>query len=322
MTKSIQQIKTELEALESTVAEAAEALQDLYKDYLDLLSSSVDRQLILASYQICTQFYPQSFLQLSLSQKQDLQQKIRNFGKEIQPLLLSSSEQKELDLKQQELNIVAEMLKNLPTSSSKNKEKEEDDRDDEEEMDLESIKNKLKNIEILEVQDREEKAAEANIKEEVDFNNPEHLILWHKQVEKQIKKYLDITSKKINKCLQDANVIPSRLSTKIIEVAMQGDNRNSSGGDRKLKNLPNIVNLTIEAEKEKKPKITSVAKISLLRLRLSEIEFSDPLLNAKRTQIRKVVGKIGQLRRSHRQKKQEYAVAEAEAAWRSSWYED
>ncbi|GAB4527164.1 MAG: hypothetical protein Tsb0014_07780 [Pleurocapsa sp.] len=317
MTKSIQHIKTELAVLESTVAEAAEELQNSYKNYLELLSRSVNQQLILGSYQICTQFYPQSFLKLSLNQKQEIQQKIRNIGQELQSMLLHSSEDKEIDLQQHELNFVAEMLKNLPVSSDK-----EDEEDSDRSIDLELIKSKLQKIDILELPITSEIESETEHREPVNFNNPEHLILWHKQIERNIRKNLDAASKNINECLQNMGIIPNRVPTKVIEIAIKGDSSDSGRNTSQVKNLPNILNLVIETDKDKKSKITSAAQISLLRLRLSEIEFSDPLLSGKRNQIRAILSKIGQLRRKYRDKKQEYAIAQAEAAWRSSWYED
>jgi hypothetical protein len=317
MTKSIQHIKTELAVLESTVAEAAEELQNSYKNYLELLSRSVNQQLILASYQICTQFYPQSFLKLSLNQKQEIQQKIRIIGKEIQPILLNSSEEKEINLQQQELNFVAEMLRNLPVSSDK-----DDEENSENSLDLELIKNKLQKIDILELPITSELEPETEHKEPVDFNNPEHLILWHKQIERNIRKNLDAASKKINECLQNMAIIPNHIPAKLMEIGIKEDSSDSGRNTSQVKNLPNILNLVIETDKDKKSKITSAVQISLLRLRLSEIEFSDPLLSGKRNQIRTVVSRINQLRRKYRDKKQEYAIAQAEAAWRSSWYED
>ena len=50
---------------------------------------SIEQQLILASYQLCTQIYPDSFLDLSLNQRQELQQSLRSLGKELKPSLLN-----------------------------------------------------------------------------------------------------------------------------------------------------------------------------------------------------------------------------------------
>lgn len=62
MTKSIQQVKQNLENLKSQVAETATELEALHGSYLELLGHSLKQQLILACYQICTQIYPNHLL--------------------------------------------------------------------------------------------------------------------------------------------------------------------------------------------------------------------------------------------------------------------
>ena len=339
MTKSIQQIKQNLDYLESTVAETAVELQDLYRNYLNLLSQSVKQQLILASYQICTQFYPQSFLKLSLSNKQILQQEIRQIGAKVKPNFLKIVEQTELEPESRELNLMAELIKNLPKPKKRQEEQETDEiqqiqqtQEANPEIDLESVAAELENIEFIEIDttfedDSPEESSSSEIPEstgsEVDFNNPEHLILWQKQVERAIKKTLDYTSKKTNRCLQNSEIIPNRIPSKIIDVAIQTDSSRGGRNNRKLQNIPNILHLAIETDQDpKSSSSSSLAQISLLRLRLAEIEFSDPMLNAKRGQIRNLVSKISNLKSKYQLTKQEYAVAEAQAAWRSSWYED
>ncbi len=83
MARTIQQVKQELEALEQTVAETATQLRKTYDDYLDILSESAKKQLILAGYQLCTKIYAESFLELSFNQRQKLQTQLRELGKEI-----------------------------------------------------------------------------------------------------------------------------------------------------------------------------------------------------------------------------------------------
>ena len=333
MTKSIQQIKQELKKIELTVAETAVELEKLHHNYLDVLSQSVKQQLILACYQICTQFYPQSFLKLSLTNKQVLQQNLRQIGNEIKPTLLEIIEQKELEPEPRDLNLMAELIKNLP----KPKKKEDSEENSVTQIDLELVKAELENIEFIEInassqEDTEQELdSEEPLKEKIDFENPEHLILWHKQIQRAIKKSLDLASQRTNKCLQESGIIPDRIPSKVIDVAMQADASKGIKNDPQLKNVPNVLHLVIESDyptrsltdrdkKSKSPK--NSAKISLLRLRLAELEFSDPLLNAKRGQIRNLMGKISRLNSKYKAIKTEAAIVEAQAAWRSSWYED
>ena len=60
----------------------------------------------------------------------------------------------------------------------------------------------------------------------------------------------------------------------------------------------------------------------MLRLKLTEIEFADPILSGKRNEIHNLLKKISRMHKTYQEKKHEHAVAEADAAWRSSWYED
>ena len=336
MTKSIQQIKQELDSTKSAVAKMAVELQDRYQDYLNQLGQSVKQQLILASYQICTQFYPQSFLKLSLTNKQNLQQTLRQISNDIQPKLLNIIEQKELEPEPNELNLMAELIKNLPKSASKVKSKANQDPEIEsaeniEPIDLESVKAELANIEFVEIDLTEspdlankiEATSETPATEKIEFDNPQHLLLWHKQIERKIKKSLEFTSKQANKHLQDAQVIPDRIPSKIIDVAIQTEANRRGKGNHRLPNAPNILHLAIETEQNKKSKIPkNLSQISLLRLRLAEIEFSDPMLNAQRGKIRNLISKIHQLNNQYQATENQLAIAEAQAAWRSSWYEN
>jgi hypothetical protein len=349
MTKSIQQVKHNLEILKSQVAETATELEELHCNYLELLSHSLKQQLILACYQICTQLYPQSFINLSLSAKQDLQQNLRTLSTELKTQLAEIVAQKELEPKPTEVNLISELIKKLPKSKLRTEATGEEEINQERENtltenDLELIKAEIASIENIEnLEDIELIAINAsaiNINsddevepdhsiesapgEQVNFENPEHLILWHQQIERGIKRTLDETSRRVNHLLQKSKIIPNRLPNQIIDVAMQADG-DSKGmrNNLKLPQIPHVMNLTIEGDKSKQSQSgTKSLQISLLRLRLAELEFSDHLLNAKRGQLRNLMSKVNKLDSQYQAIQQELAVIEAQAAWRSSWYED
>ncbi|MEO0834478.1 MAG: hypothetical protein AAFY16_00455 [Cyanobacteria bacterium J06642_3] len=322
MTKSIQQVKQDLDNLKSTVANTAVELEKLYSNYLDLLSHSLQQQLIFACYQICTEIYPQEFLNLSLSEKQELQQSLRGMGVKLKSELTEIINYKELEPEPLEVNLMAELLKNLPKPKKNNGESTEE----EPEINLELVKAELENIEFIEIGsaiESSEEETEALPTETVDFENPKHLVLWHKQIERIIKKTLDATSSKVNKCLQDSRVIAEPIPRKVIEVAMQADSGRGRANNSKSSGFPHIMHLAIETDKKKKPQPSPKSiQISLLRLRLAELEFSDHILSAKRREIRNLLGKITKLNSKYESIQQEIAVIEAQAAWRSSWYED
>jgi hypothetical protein len=322
MSKSIRQIQQDIDNLEIIVSEVAEELQNLYAKYLDTLSNSAKQQFILASYQLCTQIYPESFLKLSFSQREKLQQQLIDLGKEIQPLLEKTPEPEEERSQQQELKLLAEIINNLPLGSMKEVDEGEDKTEEIEEIEeLEEITElPIINEDAPEIAELPVASSESSRPRELDLKNPEDLVIWHRRVEKTISKTLDSISKQANKYLQEAGIIPSRLSTKIMEIAISNED---SGGSNSLKPLhfPNILHLAIETEKSNKKQSSTIAQISLLRLRLSEIEFADTMLNAQRSQIHGLLKKISKLRQQYRDTQKEYTKAEAAAAWRSSWYE-
>ena len=340
MTKSIRQVNQELENLESAAAEIAVELQELHLSYLETLAQSLRQRLILACYQICTRLYPHSFLDLSLSEKQELQQQLRQLSIQLKSDLLKIIEQKELEPEPNSLKLMAELIKNLPKAKQAGESGAE--------IDLELVKAELENIEFIEIaapeEDSESKSSagmpqalsklrspaansnNTNLRPNAtvcDFENPKHLILWHKQVERNIKKTLDSASRKVNLYFQESGIIPDRIPSKVIDVAIQADAGKGMKGDRKLPNIPHVIHLAIEKDREGKSKsVKDAMQVSLVRLRLAELEFSDPILNAKRGQIRNLVGKIKKLNSKYEATKQEAAVLEAQAAWRASWYED
>lgn len=61
--------------------------------------------------------------------------------------------------------------------------------------------------------------------------------------------------------------------------------------------------------------------IVAIRLRLSEIEFSDAATAAVRSKLRQLMGQLVKLERDYQRKQKERAVAQAESAWRASWFE-
>ena len=70
-------------------------------------------------------------------------------------------------------------------------------------------------------------------------------------------------------------------------------------GSSKQSQIAHVMQIAIEADKGKKSKLSkNPLQISLLRLRLAEVEFSNPLLNAKRGQIRNLMSKIKQQKQS------------------------
>ncbi len=340
MTRPIQQMKQDLETLQQNILESATELRQFYNDYLQVLSQSVKQQLILASYQLCTQIYPDSFLKLSFSQRQQLQQKLRSISQEVGDVLqnISNIEQPKPSAAETELNLLAEMIKNLPLTklsnqkiatnqaqnqqSNENNLEEEEDEDEAESLPEIVIAGDQSNIQELaeHLENIATEELDLDKSQELDFSNPDHLVIWQKRIEKNLRQFLNDISSKTNKLLQEYHIIPNNLPSKVIDMAIQA--HDVAGNSQKTNNSPNIINLVVETEKEPKGKKNKIAQISLLRLRLSEIEFIEATVSIERNKIRSFLKKVEMLRRQYKAKEREYAIAEAQAAWRAGWYED
>jgi hypothetical protein len=279
----MQQIKQDLAAIEEKVAQLAVELRKLYGNYLDLLSQSARKQLILASYQICTQAYPEAFLKLSFSDRTQLQENLKKVGKTINTQLLAILE--------------------MPIESNNGGDREEKETSE------------LSVSSSLETKSKEERPAK--------IMNLEYLVQWCKQVERIIQETLENLSQEANLYLQQAQILPPQVPAKVLEMAMQTEESNLSSSDS-----PNLLNLLVETERdsEEEPQApkenAKLTKLTAIHLRLAEIEFSDPRVSIERHQIRNGLEKLRKIWQKYRQIEHEYAIAEAEAAWRASWYED
>ena len=284
MAKAINVIKKDLVKIEEKVGQIFREIYHLYGQYIDLLSRSARRQLMFACYQICTQIYPESFLNLSFEERYKLQENLRQLGKEIESQLFShlacsanSSSGDTLKIEDIFLPQEAELEPTIQTAS-----------------------------------------AASNLRE---ITNPEELFQWCKSLEKGIQKTLEILSREANQKLQQARILPTRLPTKIIDMALQSEESGAA-----TSHSPNLLDLMIETEIKQGSSASrdgeKSMRITTIHLRLAEIEFADPSLNVVRKQIRDLLDTLKRIRQQYHQVEKDYAIAQAEAAWRSSWSDE
>lgn len=296
---TVERIEQDLAALEEAIALLKVDFCNTYEHYLKLLGQAVRQQLILASYQICTQGYPESFLDLSFSQRQNLQQAIRVLAKQAQAQLLAHLETS-TSLPDQE-NIIV------------------DDTSIEDNQILSSTSEQLSDFEIIET-DADEKLDVSKSTQTAlpQTSQPEQLLEWQEQLELAITQTLKTLSLDTNHLLQKNGIIPDKLPPAILEAAVQVE-----GATEAVAGSPNLLNLLMEAENEDEEKEDStLMRIVAINLRLSEIEFANPTLSAGRNQIRKLSARVSSFQREYHKKQRERAVAKSEAAWRSSWFEE
>ncbi|HAG84676.1 MAG TPA: hypothetical protein DCL61_26880 [Cyanobacteria bacterium UBA12227] len=304
MARSVERIEQDLAAMEEAIARLATDFHTTYSKYLAFLAQAVRQQLMLASYQVCTQGYPESFLSLSFNQRQQLQQSLRQLAKETQQELISaienlnnSSQTTEEEEDEPELELTPEsypgetLLEQLSESLEKR-------------VDSDTPPEPSPNLELTQT-------------EPTEPTEPKHLLEWQEELEDAIAHILQTLSLQTNHLLQKMGIIPAQLPAKVLEAAAKAE---ASG--EPTPGAANLLNLIVEAKNEEDSEDSTLTRIIAIHLRLSEIEFAEPTLTAARNQIRTLSAKTNKLHREYRKIQRERAVAQAEAAWRSSWYDD
>ncbi|NEP02671.1 MAG: hypothetical protein F6K58_29285 [Symploca sp. SIO2E9] len=302
MVRAVEQIEQDLAKLEGVIAQAKTELSSAYSQYLTLLGQAVRQQLIMASYRVCTQGYPETFMGLSFNQRQQLQSSMRQLGKQVQEKLLSPLES------EQDTTV---------TASDNQAEFEGDELTEVNQQLLSTIKEQLP--ELIKLSEAPEALENVEIRKtrKRQRGQPKQ---WHERVEEGIKQILQTTSVETNNLLQKTGIIPDKLPSAVLEAAAKAD---SSG--EPSNGSPNLLNLLVEVEGDtdkNESEDSSITRIVAVNLRLPEIEFAEHSLTASRNQIRQILAKLKTLERKNRKIQRERTVAQAEAAWRSSWFED
>lgn len=276
MARAIERIERDIAGLKEAISAIAVELQSAYASYLTTLGQAVRQQLILASYHLCTQGYPENFLSLSLSQRQQLQQAIRKLSQQAAEQLLAyiKSEGDEGDEGDEEAGEVDESNSSFSPSTP--------------------------------------------LFSSPDLSNPIELAEWQQNLEEATQEILKNLSHNANLLLQKAEILPKKLPEPILAAAAAA----SEASAEVMPGPPNLLNLVIEIENEQQSEDSSLTQIMAINLRLGEIEFADATLSSERRHIRNILGQLNKLGREYQKRQREKSVAEAEAAWRASWFED
>ncbi|MEH2162242.1 MAG: hypothetical protein V7K38_14650 [Nostoc sp.] len=278
MARAIERIERDIAATKEAIGAIALELQNAYASYLNTLGLAVRKQLILASYHLCTQGYPENFLHLSLNQRQQLQQAVRKLG-----------------------HLAAEQLLACIKSDDAGVNKG----DDEDEGNKE-----VTSSELLDTSNSQPLSA--------DTSNPIELAKWQQNLEEVTQEILKKLSHDANLLLQKSGVLPKKLPEPILAAAAAAASEASAEA---MPGPPNLLNLVIEIENEQQSEDSGLTQIMAINLRLGEIEFADVALSSERRQIRSILVQLNKLGREYQKKHRERAIAEAEAAWRASWFE-
>lgn len=293
MVGSVDRIERDIAGLEEAIAALAQEFQVQYKAYLTSLGQAVRQQLILASYHLCTQGYPEAFLELSFSQRQQLQQALQRVGQSAQGRLLEQLQPPEAFEEEDEPD-------STPEEAIAPSAQEDCCPEDEH---------------ALVPQTSQAPSSDAPADPDEDILTPELLIDWQEDLEDAITDQLALLSRDANVILQRFGILPRHLPEPVLEAAAKVEM-----GTEMRSSSPNLLNLLVETESDDEQS-AMVSQVMALYLRLGEIEFAEPTLLSLRQRLRDLVNRLQRLARDYQAKCHERAIAQAQHAWRASWYE-
>ena len=296
MSKSIKQLNNNLIALNLQVKDLAEELQELNRNYLTYLMVVIKKQLMVATYQICTQKYPIAFLDLSYSQRTKLQEKIKelanSFPAQLNQSWLNIDEFDHPELQKLQENITGFLLSgdNQPQSTTTAQDIVDSSSGNSHETDSLAVNNDVEDL------------------------TAEDLIKLQIELDYCLEQGLIDLSNQVNQFLQEAKVLPDTIPSQILAIALQAEENTSV-----VSGAPNLLSVLID--KEPKSDEIDIIPIVAICLRINDLEFNDTRLHLDKQKIVKILNMLDNLNEKYQDLQYEYAIVQAEAAWRSSWYE-
>ena len=296
MAKPIEQVEQDLHQLRTSSREIGRELTAAYRSYFSCFAPTLKQQSIQGCYHLCTNFYPEAFLKINYDRRAQLLKTLQR--------VIS--------------NAIADLSAHIE-SPSQTRASNDDDEPTGELTALPAIP--------------------------IDwFETPLSLSTWQRNLEEKLNHSLKEISYKLNVLLQQAQIMPPNIPKPILEANHEADRQGSSTA-----NIPNLLSVLIgqngdrqEEERDgedddngeedaldaaienliQRREPATIIQIHSLYLRLTEIEFSNVNVLTLRKNISQLTTKVKILNREYTHKQQELKIAEAEAAWRNSWFEN
>lgn len=357
MARSLDQISKDLALLEKATASIDEDLKTLYQDYLAVLGQAVKRQLVLAVYHLCTQAYPDEFLELSVGQREKIQVGIRKIAQQGQ----SQIEQLGQVL---DLSGLATKLEEAVAARTADEQEPETGLSTEsaevpsgEQISVDNVAQPDQSDSAMPDSVQETPKEEATIvaasKEATEMIrrlstslslfavfgaeplSPVSLAKRHVLLERHLRAILQTLSSLTNHLLKQAHILPD-LPEMVIAAAAEAEP--GDGGP----STPNLLNVLVEmgsdrrSEEEEEEEEEAfeegdfdddegdreMTHLVAINLRLADIEFADTHTALWRSKLQEALHKLKRLGSRYQKLQQEKARAEAEHAWRATWYEE
>jgi hypothetical protein len=317
MGKTVAQLTESMESLEKRGQDLGELLYQAFGDYLKVVGGSLGQQMIMASYYVCTESYPDQFLNLGHHQRQILQDTLRVAAKQMAPDLLGI-------LRDPSGPDALPKMDDRPAPSIQAEEAASLE---------EELKALLSMDTLLDL---------PQIMKPAPRNGVERLGVWYQSMEQETLQVIRQASQQINQILQKFEILPRQIPAPVLEAAALAEGGESS-------RISHVVKLRLEAvdprdilaaaeasakedaeEKESKHRRKRdggrlggpVLSIVAVQLRLAELEFKDSQVMAQRNRIRDLVGQLRSLSQEYQRLERECAVAKAQDAWRATWFNE
>jgi hypothetical protein len=102
MGATIEQLYQEMDQLRKTTSEVGLELRQVLTEYFAVLVRSLQRQIVMSSFHLCTEVYPEAFLERSVFERETLQQNIRKVSREMTDALATALQNfQELELEEE-----------------------------------------------------------------------------------------------------------------------------------------------------------------------------------------------------------------------------
>lgn len=289
----------------------AQQFSAVYGNYLAALAATVQEQLIQASYQLCTQIYPEQFVALEEAQQRSLQQHLCQLG---QTTVANLTVDQLLEAAKKRAIAEAEIAEQLAQTAS--------------EADATDGNSSGANAEAAATQpasaetptDPEVKPLELDLSylQPIPPAHPAAIYAWQQSLNRSLVRQLRHTSRQANRLLEKMGIIRSGMPPQMLEAAIKNDGAEQQSGP------PNILmlNITTAPAEESEEEESATIQLAAIYLRLADLEFSVPELRLARRQLRDCQRQLKQLGRLVAAEEQRQAIAQAEAAWRFAWNQD
>lgn len=362
MARSLDQISKDLTKVNTETEKINDDLKSLYREYLTVLGKATKQQLVLAVYHLCTQAYPEKFLKLSVSQREKVQAKIRKIATQGQAQIeqlskvidssdlgtqLSQALTQNDTLDEQEHDAVPE------TDSIEVSDRQDDFNsaavEEHSTFSVKAISDSAGQDETQAPASRETSEMLQRLSASLSLFavfgaeplSPVSLAKRHVLLERHLRATLQTLSSMANHLLKLAQILPD-LPEMVIAAAAEAEAGESGGSG-----TPNVLNVLVEIggdirtkdddseendesfEEDEDPSFEENAEperemthLVAINLKLADIEFADAHTAMWRSRLQEALIRLKRLGSRFQKLQQEKARADAEHAWRATWFEE